>query len=1078
MKYAKRICYAAGGLLLLLVAALFFVPKNDELRVLYATGDSFDAAAYDGFRQTLVANAAIQKWKLRDLGSRKLAGYDAVYVDPGLAGTSELAQESGLLIDYVRQGGRLFLENGFAADFPADFFGATKLVDIPTPGVGVKEAFAYPAVEPDLQGMQEVFRLFADSAVKRELDLPGFRWGKGIQPAPGAAVETLAAINGVPAMVASRYGSGTVVLASAFLPNRYFITGADMTSGMDASLGFAEYARVYEAAVAGAEKKERVQAQKPESGRAYFQFKQQAKLEPYFSFSFAAANAQLRSAFLTFASKDRFGYSVTKTLGPYGRPAMAFQNHFEALPAFQGRDGIQWAEFLKKRNFVPSFSLVRASYDWGHWQESVIVHLNVGTSTEPHFIGDYDNSFYSSGAHLSAGGKYALLAPYPDYRELAGRIELPYRAYPAIADLDGDGKPDLLAGSADGSVYAMRGLGSQPAAYANQPLPQGLAAPDAFAAAEKLSLPPPADAAAGAAAPGYAAVATLDANGDGKPDLLLGYGDGAVRLALGLGGMAFAPPQVVLAAGEPLRVPAYAAPAVADIDGDGVPDLAVGDGDGKIRLYRGERAADGSLGFAAGAAVAELGGTFAAPSLRDMNGDGKLDLAVGTGEGDVVVFVRQATADPFVAASWTKRGPIEGQTTNQVGSKALVGGHNAVPMWYDINHDGKDDLIVGQLEFGIAYTVDDPAFPYADGLREFLQYTRDNKLELVPHTFVTGYRSAEQEKRELALQRQSFDKLGIPWTFTGTNQHTWRINNAERLQTLENESEAGIWYNFGFRPSQSPSDPPWGLGYMWGLPFLLQDDKLEQPMLLYTPASPLDSSLGNADIYEAYAKLDMPIDYFEHIEYHFPARTDDLETFVDYLDKLRTAQDYNAMSEPQMARSFLTALTAKVTIGQSWGSYYIDRLKDKLRSGKHKSLTIRAQLAGVPKQADNYRDTLGLAIERGSRMGDYPLGTDADIFMRRGDTLYTAVQGNTRFTFVWHDKPRHILRANVPLAIDKRGERWTISLEGEGMQQFKLYSETPVNVTGDSLIVERNDAEHTVTVTHFGAKTKVVVEPQ
>src|SRR5690606_10879518 len=99
---------------------------------------------------------------------------------------------------------------------------------------------------------------------------------------------------------------------------------------------------------------------------------------------------------------------------------------------------------LKRYNQIPSFSLVRSSFDWHHWYEGITVHLNTGTTAKPQFVGEFPNSFYSSGTHLLSGDKLLYMAAYPSRAELAMKLELPYRAYPAFADLDGDGKLDLV----------------------------------------------------------------------------------------------------------------------------------------------------------------------------------------------------------------------------------------------------------------------------------------------------------------------------------------------------------------------------------------------------------------------------------------------------------------------------------------------------------------------------------------------------------------------------------------------------------------------------------------------------------
>ncbi len=49
-----------------------------------------------------------------------------------------------------------------------------------------------------------------------------------------------------------------------------------------------------------------------------------------------------------------------------------------------------------------------------------------------------------------------------------------------------------------------------------------------------------------------------------------------------------------------IESPGYAAPSIADVTGDGVPDLLVGQfKDGKISLYKGSKAEDGKLTFGA-----------------------------------------------------------------------------------------------------------------------------------------------------------------------------------------------------------------------------------------------------------------------------------------------------------------------------------------------------------------------------------------------------------------------------------------------------------------------------------------------
>ncbi|MFD0680847.1 MULTISPECIES: FG-GAP repeat domain-containing protein [unclassified Paenibacillus] len=1099
-----RITGGIIAVLLIFVCALTLFDKELSIRMLYVSnGDSFDPAAYGQLHQSLVANLELERRPMEKLTLRQLQKYHSIYLDPSLHEALS-KQQLELLQSYVANGGHLFLENRLAADFPLSFIGAKQLVDIVPPAAMIASngkkasdgasAFTYPEVELNLQALQQLFKQFMDNYISHDglADLKQYSWGTGIIPSTAEPIvllydSALSALN--------RYGKGTVMLSSALLPNRYHITGYDMSSGMDPSLGFAKIAD------------EANNAKKPAPGALYFD-RRQLPLEPYFDFTYAAGSALFRSEYAAFVSKEMLGYSVKKVLGPYGRPAMAHQNHFEAIEAIRDGEGIQWAELLKKYNQVPSFTLVRSAFHWGRWQESVSVHLNTGSNEKPQFHGETPNSFYSSGTRIMSGDKPVQLALYPDYRSLGDPIQEPHRAYPALADLNGDGRPELLVGSADGSIYVYSNLGTQPDAYTGQMLTGNVTAPDAFGKREPLRLSDGQPLQTGA----YASVAAYDLNGDGRPDLVLGRADGTLAVAYGQAGGTFTAPVPLLAGGKPVRAVAPVAPALGDVTADGVPDLVVGDAAGGVTLYRGHRAARaGSSGdaaaepltFDAGSLLFTLPVPFAAPSIHDVNGDGRPDLVVGNNEGDLRVYLQQADG------SWLPSGVLEGATTNQLGNRALVGGHNSVPLWYDLNHDGKDDLIVGQLEFGLPTTVDDPKFPYAEQLKAFVQYNKDNYLELFPHIFVHNFTSEQQEKDEIALQRKSFDKLGIPWNMPGTNQHTWRINNPDRTQTLRNERDAGIWYNFGFKPSSAPDDPRLGLAYNWGMPFLMTDPATGQPssppMLLSTPAPVLrlDPTYSTEDLFQSYIDLDLPIDYFEHIEYHFPTRVGELLEFVKYLDQIRNKYSYNFMTESQMARSYLNTLTSRVTITRPWTDVVFDRLKSIVGIHTEPSIYIKPITDNVPQQAAEYKGTLGLSIERGQAYAQRSLQTDSDISDWRNNKLYLGVPETTKIRFLAKKAAAadassnnastatdaapvhivqspdsaepHMLRSNVPYKLKKNKNSWTLELNANGMQQVQLRSSKPLVIEGEQLQISQQEAEQTYTITHFGAATTITI---
>jgi uncharacterized membrane protein len=178
-------------------------------------------------------------------------------------------------------------------------------------------------------------------------------------------------------------------------------------------------------------------------------------------------------------------------------------------------------------------------------------------------------------------------------------------------------------------------------------------------------------------------VAVADVNGDGKPDLLVANdcatsncaSGGGVGVLLGNGDGTFQAAMSYGSGGQDAE-----SVAVADVNGDGKPDLVVANGDGSVGILLGN--GDGT--FQAAMSYASGGTNASSVSVADVSGDGKLDLVVANScasddcaNGSVGVLLGNGDGTFQAAVSYSSGG---------VYTDALVLG--------DVNRDGKLDLVL------------------------------------------------------------------------------------------------------------------------------------------------------------------------------------------------------------------------------------------------------------------------------------------------------------------------------------------------------------------------------------------------
>lgn len=243
----------------------------------------------------------------------------------------------------------------------------------------------------------------------------------------------------------------------------------------------------------------------------------------------------------------------------------------------------------------------------------------------------------------------------------------------AVGDVTGNGAPDLLVGNRidprdrqTGTVHFYANVGGPTEPELEH---RGI-----------LDLPE-----------GYDPAPSLgDLTGDGQPDMVLGTWRGEL-LVFRNRGMEDGLPRFELREEWSTELPrgSTAIPTLVDLDGSGTKDLVAGGSDGRVYLFRND--GDGgapSFQLREGAFPEEVRvSRRSAPELHDVNGNGLLDLVLGSeGEG-LVTFLNEGSSDePAFGAGETME---------------LVVPRYAVPRFVDFRGDGRPSLLVGGRSGGV-----------------------------------------------------------------------------------------------------------------------------------------------------------------------------------------------------------------------------------------------------------------------------------------------------------------------------------------------------------------------------------------
>ena len=231
-----------------------------------------------------------------------------------------------------------------------------------------------------------------------------------------------------------------------------------------------------------------------------------------------------------------------------------------------------------------------------------------------------------------------------------------------VADVDGDGKPDIIVlNSGSGLISIFRNISSP-----------GILATNSFAS--EIDIP---------TVSGAQSLAVEDLNGDGKPEIVTANGgNNTISIFQNqstIGIISYASP-VNFAAGNFANDVA-----IADLDGDGNPDLAVLNRiDGTVSVLR-------NLGNGGTIATSSFASQVVFPAasqgrhivVGDMDGDGKLDIVTGNWTTESISVLRNLTSGAGISTN--SFAPAVNFATGGWANNLTLG---------DLGGDGKLDVVV------------------------------------------------------------------------------------------------------------------------------------------------------------------------------------------------------------------------------------------------------------------------------------------------------------------------------------------------------------------------------------------------
>jgi hypothetical protein len=246
------------------------------------------------------------------------------------------------------------------------------------------------------------------------------------------------------------------------------------------------------------------------------------------------------------------------------------------------------------------------------------------------------------------------------------------RSAPTFGDLDNDTLYDMVMGSAEGLIWFVENRG-------NANSPTWSLDTSMFSAFSDLA--------------NYSVPWLADLDGDGDFDLALGKDDGSLMEIENIGTPNFPQWNLNSTAFAGIDVGNFSAPTLGDLDNDTDLDMVVGEAGGYLYYFNNtgnSTSPNWTLEPTEFQAFGSLGSS-SSPTMRDLDGDADLDIAVGLENGTIINLINAGNVS---VANWTL------PSTLFVGID--MGGYTS-PALADLNSDGDLDLISGENNGSLYY---------------------------------------------------------------------------------------------------------------------------------------------------------------------------------------------------------------------------------------------------------------------------------------------------------------------------------------------------------------------------------------